>query len=118
MTYIRFTDGRDRGHVKDIPFDTAEQMLASGQAVPVNFNEADPLGFRELPEPTTEALSQGEKLETAVLGDVVLAAHEASPEPASKASVAPIRPAGPSEKPAGGFGKSFRRSQPVARGRG
>jgi hypothetical protein len=48
MTYVRYTDGRDRGYVKDIPFVDAQEMLSKGQALPVNFDEPDPLGFREL----------------------------------------------------------------------
>ena len=51
MTYVRLTGGRDRGEVKDMAFPMAQEMLALGQALPVNFDEADPLGFRELPKP-------------------------------------------------------------------
>jgi len=49
MTFIRMMDGRDRGHVKEMPFDEAQTMLGNGQAVLVNFNEPDPLGYREMP---------------------------------------------------------------------
>jgi hypothetical protein len=49
MTYIRMTGGRDRGHVKDMPFPDAQEMLALGQALPVDFDEPDALGFRDLP---------------------------------------------------------------------
>lgn len=49
MTYIRMTSGRDRGYVKDFPLPDAQEMLALGQALPVNFDEPDALGFRELP---------------------------------------------------------------------
>jgi hypothetical protein len=48
MTYIRMTGGRDRGHVKYIPLPDAQEMLALGQALPVDFDEPDALGFREL----------------------------------------------------------------------
>jgi hypothetical protein len=51
MTYIRMTGGRDRGEVKDFPLPDAQEMLALGQALPVNFDEPDPLGFREIPVP-------------------------------------------------------------------
>jgi hypothetical protein len=44
--YIRMTGGRDRGEVQDFSFDDAQAMLRSGQAVPVDFNEPDPLGKR------------------------------------------------------------------------
>jgi len=54
MTYIRMTTGRDRGEVKDFPFPDAQRMLALGQALPVNFDEPDALGFRELVLPTAE----------------------------------------------------------------
>lgn len=56
MTYIRMTGGRDRGHVKDFPYVTAQEMLALGQALPVDLEESDALGFREMeaePEPLT-----------------------------------------------------------------
>lgn len=89
MTYIRLTDGRDRGHVKEMPFDEAQAMLGNGQAVPVNFNEPDPLGFRECSNQPSAISPQPEK----PLGEVpVLAAHEPPPpaqnarETASKAS--------------------------------
>jgi hypothetical protein len=58
MTYIRMTGGRDRGSVKDFPFPEAQEMLALGQALPVDFNERDPLGFRELAEPLSAVSSQ------------------------------------------------------------
>lgn len=64
MTYIRLTDGRDRGHVKEMPFDEAQAMLGNGQALPVNFNEPDPLGFRELPENGHQLSTQPEVLLT------------------------------------------------------
>jgi hypothetical protein len=54
MTFIRMMDGRDRGHVKEMPFDDAQAMLSNGQAVLVNFNEPDPLGYREMPEKSQE----------------------------------------------------------------
>lgn len=54
MTYIRMTGGRDRGHVKDFPVPAAKEMLALGQALPVDFDEPDALGFRELETPVNE----------------------------------------------------------------
>jgi hypothetical protein len=53
--YIRMTGGRDRGYVKDFPVPEAREMLALGQALPVNFDEPDALGFRELATPATPA---------------------------------------------------------------
>lgn len=41
--YIRMTGGRDRGEVRDFNFEDAQVMLSKGQAVLVNFNDADPL---------------------------------------------------------------------------
>jgi hypothetical protein len=35
--------GRDRGEVKDFPFVEAQELLRSGEAAPINFNEPDPL---------------------------------------------------------------------------
>jgi hypothetical protein len=58
MTYIRLTGGRDRGSVKDMPFSEAQEMLKLGQALPVNFDEVDPLGFRELPQPILQMIEQ------------------------------------------------------------
>lgn len=52
--YIRMTDGRDRGYVKDFPVPEAREMLDLGQALPVDFDEPDALGFRELATPMTE----------------------------------------------------------------
>jgi len=68
MTYIRLTGGRDRGEVKDMPFNEAQEMLSLGQALPVNFDEPDPLGFRELPRPIQQAIEEKEIsiLETAL----------------------------------------------------
>jgi hypothetical protein len=54
MTYIRLTGGRDRGHVIDLPFVDAQRMLGNGEALPVDFNEPDPLGFREISAPIAE----------------------------------------------------------------
>ena len=54
MTYIRMTDGRDRGYVKDFPVPEAQEMIALGQALPVNFDKSDTLGFRELETPMNE----------------------------------------------------------------
>jgi hypothetical protein len=54
MTYIRLTGGRDRGHVKDMPHVDAQRMLGNGEALPVDFNEPDPLGFREISAPIAE----------------------------------------------------------------
>jgi hypothetical protein len=41
--YIRMTGGRDRGEVRDFNFEDAQALIKNGQAVSVNFNEADPL---------------------------------------------------------------------------
>jgi len=60
MTFIRMMDGRDRGHVKEMPFDEAQTMLGNGQAVLVNFNEPDPLGYREMPPPPEKAASSSQ----------------------------------------------------------
>jgi hypothetical protein len=54
MTYIRLTGGRDRGHVKEILFEDAQRMLGNGEALPVDFDEPDPLGFRELSAPAAD----------------------------------------------------------------
>jgi len=54
MTYIRLTGGRDRGHVKDMPHVDAQRMLGNGEALPVDFNEPDALGFREISAPIAE----------------------------------------------------------------
>ena len=54
MTYIRMTGGRDRGYVKDFPVTEAREMLDLGQALPVDFDQPDALGFRELASPVTE----------------------------------------------------------------
>jgi len=54
MTYIRLTGGRDRGHVKDLPFVDAQRMLGNGEALPVDFDEPDPLGFREISAPAAD----------------------------------------------------------------
>jgi hypothetical protein len=54
MTYIRMTGGRDRGYVKDFPVPEAREMLALGQALPVDFDQPDALGFREMAAPETE----------------------------------------------------------------
>ena len=64
MTYIRMTGGRDRGHVKDWPFPEAQEMLALGQALPIDFNEPDALGFRELPQPQLSAVSPQPSVQT------------------------------------------------------
>jgi hypothetical protein len=53
--YIRMNGGRDRGHVKDLPYPDAQEMLRLGQALPVNFDEPDALGFRELAAPALPA---------------------------------------------------------------
>lgn len=58
--YIRLVFGRDRGHVKDFPFVEAREMLALGQALPVDLEEPNPLGFREIeaePAPVPELSS-------------------------------------------------------------
>lgn len=54
MTYIRMTGGSERGTVKDLPFPEAQEMLALGQALPVNFDEPDALGYRQLATPHEE----------------------------------------------------------------
>jgi hypothetical protein len=54
MTYIRLTGGRDRGHAKDLPFVDAQRMLGNGEALPVDFDESDPLGFREICAPIAD----------------------------------------------------------------
>jgi hypothetical protein len=54
MTYVRLTGGRDRGHVKDLLHEDAQRMLGNGEALPVDFDEPDPLGFREIPAPAAE----------------------------------------------------------------
>jgi hypothetical protein len=41
--YVRMTGGRDRGEAKEFSFVDAQDLLRTGQAVPVNFNEPDPL---------------------------------------------------------------------------
>lgn len=46
--YVRMTGGRDRGEVKEFSVEDAQAMLRKGQAVRVNFDEADPLGKREM----------------------------------------------------------------------
>ena len=113
MTYIRMTGGRDRGHVKDMPFVDAEIMLKNGQALPVNFDEADPLGFRELPE-RPELLRAAVAVEdymgqsrTVVpgkpLSEVLPAGDAPKPPPASPAPV-PVAP----RKPAGVFKRGSR----------
>jgi hypothetical protein len=48
--YIRMIGGRDGGEVKDFSFDDAQALLKSGQAAPVNFNDADPLATRSMVE--------------------------------------------------------------------
>lgn len=69
--YIRMTGGRDRGVVKDFSFVDAQELLASGQALPVNFEEPNPLETRILadeesllvptdvttPQPVTDGLT-------------------------------------------------------------
>lgn len=51
MTYIRLTDGRDRGHVRDVPYLDAQEMLAHGQALPVDMSQPNALAFKELSLP-------------------------------------------------------------------
>jgi hypothetical protein len=46
--YVRMADGRERGQVLDMVEDVGRAMLANGQALPVDFDEPDPLGAREL----------------------------------------------------------------------
>lgn len=84
MTYIRLTGGRDRGQVKDMPFPDAQEMLALGQALPVDFDEPDPLGFRELETPVTtvrtvETLSTASALTSPVRMPANVKATEAAP---------------------------------------
>jgi hypothetical protein len=44
--YVRLTGGRDRGEAKEFSVEDAKAMIDKGQAVPVNFDEPDPLGKR------------------------------------------------------------------------
>jgi hypothetical protein len=44
--YIRQTDGRDRGKVIEMLDEEARIMVATGQAVAVDFQEPDPFGTR------------------------------------------------------------------------
>jgi hypothetical protein len=60
MTFIRRTEGRDRGHVQEFNFLDAQEMLAKGQALPVDMSQPDALAFRELPPPAVQG-SQGLK---------------------------------------------------------
>ena len=46
MTFIRMNDGRDRGHVLDIPFEDAQAMLGRGQALPVDLSQPGALEFK------------------------------------------------------------------------
>lgn len=46
--YIRMTGGRDSGEVKEFSFDDAQALLKNGHAVPVDFNEGDPLAKRNV----------------------------------------------------------------------
>jgi hypothetical protein len=101
MTWIRMTDGRDRGHAREMNFPDAQEMLAKGQAVPVDFNEPDALGFRELPTancqlPTSD-VSPRPSAET-------IPTPAASHEPESRKPEAPSTSlgAGSSRKPAAG----------------
>jgi hypothetical protein len=92
MTYIRMTGGRDRGHVKDMPFIDAQVMLQKGQALPVNFDEPDALGFRELPldvGPYFAGLDLATKVD--ISGS---APPEPLPTPSAAPTVAPRKPAG------------------------
>jgi hypothetical protein len=108
MTYIRMTEGRDRGHVKEYPFVEAQEKLSLGQALPVNFDEPDPLGFRELQLPAASSQPpEKPELAAAPLGDVILEGPLTPPGPSAAATVAPNRTAGHS-KPAGGFRRGSR----------
>jgi len=89
MTYIRMTGGRDRGSVKEFPFSEAQEMLALGQALPVDFNEPDPLGFRELAEVQPSAISSQPSAETVSKVIDLIDKAEAVPEVAP--DVAPRR---------------------------
>jgi len=49
--YVRMTNGRDCGEVKDFQFEDAQAMIRSGQAAAVDFSQPDPLDKRELALP-------------------------------------------------------------------
>jgi hypothetical protein len=51
VTYIRMTDGRDRGHVLDVPFVDAQAMLRDGKALAVDMSKPDALEFKPIANP-------------------------------------------------------------------
>jgi hypothetical protein len=107
--FIRMNDGRDRGHVLDIAFDVAQDLLARGQALPVDLTQPGAMEFRDPLKLVVPPLA------VAVLGDVLLEGvlgNEPKPlaAPAEAASVAPKRAEGHSfGKPAGSFATRLKR---------
>jgi len=73
MTYIRMTDGRDKGQIKDFPFPTAMEMIRSGKALPLDMSSGAPLAVREVPRTETAPAEVRDALPT--LGNVDLRAE-------------------------------------------
>lgn len=89
-TYVRMTGGRDRGHVLDMRNEEAEAMLKDGRAVPVDFSEPNPLGFREIEDPQVKAKEKTQPQAPAGEVPIMAGAEPAAPvqsaqEPPAKA---------------------------------
>ena len=55
MTYIRMTDGRDKGQIKDVQFVMAMELIKCGKALPLDMSSGAPLAVREVPKAETSA---------------------------------------------------------------
>jgi hypothetical protein len=74
MTYIRMTDGRDKGQIKDVPFVTAMELIKFAKALPIDFNGPNPLAVREVPKAETSVASVAPVASVAEVGNVDLRA--------------------------------------------
>ena len=73
MTYIRMTDGRDKGQIKDVQFVMAMELIKCGKALPLDMSSGAPLAVREVPRTETASAEVRDALPT--LGNVDLRAE-------------------------------------------